>query len=231
MRCSQAFKRALFIALATFATAFFLSFLFWPIPPRAEPIDGLTWLSSISIDAPEEFDLESVQEEIQRSIDKLAESFPRDFRVLHLAGIVCSELKQTANAKRMLRSSLEMKPSDNQIRHDLAQLLLLTGRDTEALQILEMGTEIGSTQPDYVSLLAETQIRLGQLSEATATLNAGLKRFQNSAKQWRLLGELQLQQGNYIDAESNLLSILRGNAIRQKKCGREPEELHPTTIA
>ena len=190
----------LVIALATFATAILLSFLLWPISPQTE-IDGLTWLSNVPIDSPEEFDLESVQDEIQRSIDKLAEAYPLDYRALHLAGIVCSELKQTANSERLLRSSLEMQSSDNQVRHDLAKLLLLTGRDMEALQILETGRGNGSTQHDFVCLLAETQIRLGRLLEATATLNAGLKRFPNSAKYWRLFGELNLQQGDYADAE------------------------------
>ena len=38
LRCFRTFKRVLVIALATFATAICLSFLFWPNPPPADAV-------------------------------------------------------------------------------------------------------------------------------------------------------------------------------------------------
>lgn len=202
--CSKSIKRALAIALTSIVTAILLSFLFWPIPPETVPREALSWLSQVSIDEPEEFDLESVQDEIRTSMEQLLKSYPRDHRALHLSGIVYSELKQTANAERMLRSSLVLEPNDSQVRLDLARLLLSTGRDMEALEILEIDSELGTTQIEFTCLLAETQTRVGQLSEAVMTLQTGLNRFPNAAKPWRMLGELQLQQSDYALAESSL---------------------------
>ena len=116
MVCVATIKRALVIALAAFVTASLLSFVFWPIPTQTLPFDGRNWLSQVAMDEPEEFELESVQDEIRISVEPLLESYPRDHRTQHLAGIVYPELKPTANAERTLRSSLELEPSD--ILHD-----------------------------------------------------------------------------------------------------------------
>jgi tetratricopeptide (TPR) repeat protein len=80
----------------------------------------------------------------------------------------------------------------------------MSGRDREALEVLESIRERGETQFAFVCLLVEAQTRLGLISEAVMTLQAALKQFPTAAKPWRMMGELQLQQGNYALAESSL---------------------------
>ena len=206
-RCSPTLKRTIFVAVATFVTVVLLSVFFWPNPIETDQNDveyGQRWLMQVDLAKPEELDLDSIQEEIRTSIEQLLESHRRDPQSLHLAGIVYAELKQTVIAERMFRSSLDIEPNNIQVRHDLAELLLLSGRDKEALEVLELGREHGETQFAFVCLLAEAQSRLGLVPEAVTTLQPALKRFPAAAKQWRMLGELQLQLSNYALAETSL---------------------------
>lgn len=206
-RCSPIWKRAILVAVATFVIVVLLSFFFWPIPTETDQNEieyGQRWLLHVETAKPEELNLDSLQEEIRTSIEQLLESYPRDPQSLHLAGIVYAELKQTVNAERMFLASLDIEPNEIQVRHDLAELLLMSGRDQEALEVLEIGRERGETPFAFVCLLAETQSRLGLIPEAVTTLQAALKNFPTAAKQWRILGELQLQQSNYALAETSL---------------------------
>ena len=205
--CSPTLKRAVLVAVAAFVTVVLLTFLFWPIPTETDQNEveyGQRWLSQVEQAKPEVLDLDSIQEEIRTSIEQLLESYPRDPQSLHLAGIVYAELKQTVMAERMFLASLVIEPNEIQVRHDLAELFLMSGRDKEALDVLERGREHGETQFAFVCLLAEAQSRLGLIPEAVTTLQAALEKFPTAAKLWRILGELQLQQSNYALAESSL---------------------------
>ena len=74
LRSFPSIRLTLVVGTAFFIGIVLLCFLFWPIPTEPhpeEPIEVSNRLSMVAIDRPEVFDLESVQNEIQTSIEQL----------------------------------------------------------------------------------------------------------------------------------------------------------------
>jgi tetratricopeptide (TPR) repeat protein len=185
--------------------------VFWPLPPENATMDQEKWISGFMLPTPVELNRPEVQAEILQQVQTFAKLHPKDHRGLHLVGLVYSELNQTAEAERFLRASMELDSQEIQVRHDLAELLLKSGKDDEALALLEEGKEAGRNRQDYVCLLADAQSRAGRVADAIETLDQGLAKFPNSYAAWKMVGSLCLQQKRYADAESSLRKALELN--------------------
>lgn len=234
--------RVLVIGLSLFISIVLLAAVFWPLPDDASPVEAEPLVASDSaavdrqVDEREwkaelpqarqwllqppptqtaSIDFDGVQSELRSNIEQMLESYPEDYRVFHLAGLVYTQLKQSTLAEQALRNSLQRNAGELQVRIDLAKLLMQTGRDEEALKILEPGAEAGHRLPTYSLVVAELQNRLGNLDEAWAILHRALKNFPDSPETLLQMGMVQFQRGDLEAAQSHLRGSLELDRERE----------------
>lgn len=158
-----------------------------------------------------QLDFEKLEQEITAAAEHLVESYADDFQGLHLAGNIYSRYKQTQRAEPVLRQSLSLAPANLQIRGDLAEVLEQLGRSADAAEVLMQATSAAPdfvNHPGYVNLLAESQIGVGNLTDARGLLEAVVLRFPASAENWTSLGKVELQSRDFAVAEIHLRKAL-----------------------
>lgn len=167
---------------------------------------GLATLVSQHFDTVE-LDFEQLEREITSAADRLVELYADDHQGLHLAGKIFTRYKKTARAEPLLRASLALAPRNLDVRSDLADVLAQLGRHADAADLLAEVVQVApefKANADYVNILAESQIGIGKLAEASELLKAVLEQHPDSASNWVSLGKVQLQTGDFSAAESSL---------------------------
>lgn len=180
------------------------------------------WVAEVNVPEAKPIEFDAIQLELRASIEAMVKNYPDDYKAHHLAGLIYSQLKQTALSESALRKCVELNGGDVQVRLDLAKELMQTGRDEEALQIMALaGGEADGLNADdgaqmgAVSLLqAELLSRLGKLEEASSVLTRRLAVATDSAVHWLELGKLQFQLGESQAASESIrksIELDRGN--------------------
>lgn len=179
---------------------------------QAELVAELQWLTTTTARPPKQLSDEAIEAELRPAMLELVEKFPDDYQAYHLAGIVAVRFKQTNLAQPLLRRSLELASNDIQIRMDLADMLLQAGNNDGALELLEAGAADGSNSPNYLHMLADAQLRGGDVKQASQTLVEAIQRFPQSEQNLLSLGKAQLQLGDFAAAELSLRTAISINA-------------------
>ncbi|MBI2479101.1 MAG: tetratricopeptide repeat protein [Planctomycetia bacterium] len=90
----------------------------------------------------------------------------------------------------------------------MAQALADLGQDDDAVQSLQAAIDAGNENAEVYEQLSVALTKLGKLEEAATTSHRGLQLFPHSPGAWAQLGLVQVQLGNFGDAESSLKTAI-----------------------
>lgn len=198
----------LFLAVAITAIVTYLTPLEdpWPQPmnPWSVP-DGTA--TGPTIELPKkavDFSAEDLRAELQQVGADLLARFSDVPEALHAAALLNADLQQVKEAERIWRDCIRLSPQHVGPYVGLATSSMKVGKDEEALATLEQALAAGCISPELDHQLAAVLTKLGRLSEAADVLKLGLLRFSDEAQNWLQLGQIQIQLGQFADAEISL---------------------------
>ena len=102
---------------------------------------------------------------------------PDSVALLQLRGDVHFERGDSRAAVADLERAVELAPQDAALRIGLALALSGSGDDAAALQQLSNAALLGADGPEFLELLAVTQVRAGRIDDARTTVETLTKRF------------------------------------------------------
>ncbi len=162
-------------------------------PPREFPTEA----------AP--IDVAQMQQELVALAHTLETDFANDPLAFHVSGQIYQELKQTQLAEAAWRKCLEQGVAAPGPYAGLAQLLIKSGRESEAVELLSTAHASGTQSQETFRELAEAQENLGLLTEAKATLDRVLELYPDDAEPWLAHGRVLMQLKDYEQAEASTL--------------------------
>ena len=102
---------------------------------------------------------------------------PDSAALLQSRGNLRAERGETNAAIADLKRAVDLVPRDAALRVDLAFAFSESGDDAKALEQLSDAALLGADSPEFLEILAVTQIRTGRIEEARNTIGALVKRF------------------------------------------------------
>ena len=186
--------------------------------PAAEPT-GNHQASSPQLEFPTQtapIDVEQMQQELLALAQTLETDFATDPLAFHLAGQIYEELKQTKLAEAAWRKCLEQGSAAAGPYAGLAKLLITSGRDLAAIEVLEAAHAKGTQSAETLRELAEAQENLGLLVEAKATLDTVLELDPEDAEAWLAHGRVLMQLKDYEMSEASTLKNIQLSGESEK---------------
>ena len=178
----------------------------------AEELEAFLKLPQMPKEATEPIDIERLANDFEDAMATRRSRFPNDPKTEHLAGLFQLRLKRTQSAEPSLRRCVELSPNDQKMRMDLAELLTQTGRDDEALQVLEGFSATAPLQVDYLWRLGDCQLRFGNLESAERTFTSATQADPTQSVLWVQLGNAKLQQQKIEEASQCAKKAIELNA-------------------
>jgi len=139
-----------------------------------------------------------------RRFEKAVKKTPEDAMAHYGYGLILARGGNFKNAVHHIQMALEAHAFDPYILKDLGKTYFLDGRYREALNIFENSMGINSGDPEHRFFLGRTQIQLGMLKEAVASLQELVKKYPRFRQVYYYLGEAYGKQGNLPEAHYNL---------------------------
>lgn len=112
-------------------------------------------------------------EEAERLLRAAVATSTRDPEVYRNHGVICSELEDVVSAEASLRRAYELKPNNGELAARLAEALLASAKNQEAMSLAEIAVELNPLRSDGWYALATASARLcalGVRERATAEL-------------------------------------------------------------
>ena len=153
---------------------------------------------------PEVFEVDALQEELRKLADRLTIDYPADVASFHFAAQAYAELKQFEKADELWQKCLAQSPQHMGPYVGYASMLMDKGRNEEAVEVLKKAQGLGGSAPDMFKKLGEAYENLGDLQNASLSLEAGVEAFPDVAPLWLILGRVQNQLGKASEAETSL---------------------------
>ncbi len=153
---------------------------------------------------PEEITNEQLQAELLGEIDQLTRQFTQLPQALHVAASAFDEIHQTAKAEQLWRKCMELEPRYPGPRLGLAKLMSQSGKDRQAIDLLEEALENGFTTAELYYRLASAHSKVGEVERAEEVMQAGVSVFPDVAINWLLLGQTQNLLQKFAEAETSL---------------------------
>ena len=151
---------------------------------------------------PRSIDTKTEQDRLLAKVEKLVVDYPHSADAMHIAAITYSELLQTDKAATFFKNSLALDNRSPQVLVDYARLLLQTGQQQAAVDLLEPAAiSIGSAA--IIDTLGNAYMQIGELEKAAETLDSGAKRLPNDSALRLRLAQVQLQLQQFEGAEKN----------------------------
>lgn len=122
----------------------------------------------------------------------LLKQFPTDPRAVYLAGQLYSRFGLSTEAKKLWNTSLELNPSDLQVRMTLGTFHLESGDFEQAEAILHDAYKLAPA-PSAAYMIATAQLNQGRLVQAEELLTSSLTESPDSFPNLVLLGQVLLQ--------------------------------------
>ena len=141
-------------------------------------------------------------------LNKWVERVPNSPRALDWHGWVCNQMDRRGEAIDDYSRALELRPGRSAVRLRLAQLLIESARQLEALPHLERLLAERPDDPDVLVGLASCDAVQLRTSEARKRLDAVLAVHPEHFGALRLRGKLEREEGNYAEAERWLRKAL-----------------------
>ena len=129
---------------------------------------------------PRTIDTKTEQDQLLAKVEKVVIDFPQSADAMHVAAITYSELLQTEKAAIFFAKSLALNNRSSQVVVDYSRLLLQTGKQQAAVDLLE--PIAGSfSHAAIIDTLGNAYMQLGELEKAAETLDAGAKFLPNDS--------------------------------------------------
>jgi tetratricopeptide (TPR) repeat protein len=151
---------------------------------------------------------EVLQAEAEQIAAELLARYPDLPEALHVAALLHARLRKTEEAERLWKRCVELAPTSEQYRVNLAAIAMDRGNNELAVQSLWPTVASGTSSPDASHHLALALANLGQNEEAEQVLVKALERHPNSAAHWQVLGQSRLKLGKLPEAEADLRRAL-----------------------
>jgi tetratricopeptide (TPR) repeat protein len=149
-------------------------------------------------------------------LDRWVERDPDSVRARHWRGWVNNQIDHRAGAIRDYERLLELQPNRADVRQHLAEILVDSSQHDEALPHLERLHAEQPYNPDVVVPLARCWMLQGLTAEARGLLDSVLARYPNHFEALFQRGNLELNAGQFSDAERWLRQ-----AVEQKPSSAE----------
>jgi len=142
-------------------------------------------------------------------LDELTADFPQSPDAFHVLGrfeysVDCQEAARQA-WQICLRSSQDYVPA----YEGLAKIAMDAGEHEQASATLADAAIRGCVSEELFEIRAKSLVELGRFDEAIEVLEDGLTQFPQSATNWLLLGQTQMQRRDFEGAEAALRQAVR----------------------
>ena len=176
-----------------------------PEPPLGEPTASSPSQPTVSLAvAAVPGTAEQLQDEAKQVAEQLRQRFPETAEALHVAAMLHSQLRQTAEAEALWKKCIELDPKHEGHYVNLAAIAMDRGDSQLAADTLEQAIAIGCKSPDVEHHLAIAYMRLGRCEQAEANIQKALASHPKAGEYWLVLGQAQLKQGKTDEAEASL---------------------------
>ncbi len=142
-------------------------------------------------------------------LDRWVECDPHSARALDWRGWVSNQLDHRGQAISDYEQALELQPGRSAVRLRLAQILVDSSRQTEALPHLERLREEQPDNPEVLVALARCRIVQSKADEARTLLDSVLATHPDDFDALLQRGKLALQDRSFVEAEHWLRKALR----------------------
>lgn len=143
-------------------------------------------------------------EDARRAIEHLDEVSGGDFRTALGVGVLFARYHLAADAIRHFKMALAADPSSDDAKYDLADAYFEEQNYAEARAVLDQFPAEGREDESYLGLLADTDTRLGRLSEAQAAYRKVIEKSPDNELHYLSMALSQLRGGDTQGAEQTL---------------------------
>jgi len=143
-------------------------------------------------------------EDASRVIEHLDEVSGGDFRTALGVGVLFARYHLAADAIRHFKMALAADPSSDDAKYDLADAYFEEQNYAEARAVLDQFSPQGRGDVSYLALLADTDTRLGRLSEAQAAYRKVIEKSPDNELHYLSMALSQLRGGDTRGAEQTL---------------------------
>jgi tetratricopeptide (TPR) repeat protein len=147
-----------------------------------------------------------------RCLDRWVELEPNSVRALDWRGWVANQLDQRWQALSDYERALDLQPGRTLVRFRLAELLVESSRDADAVPHLERLQAEQPKNAEVVVLLARCRIAQSRTDEARDLLDAVIKDQPTNKDALLYRGKLEQSLGNFTEAEHWLRKALEQSA-------------------
>ena len=152
----------------------------------------------------EEMDVAKLRLELTELAEWLQATFADDPIALHIAAQIYSELQQTKSAESTWQACLKSEPQVAGPYAGMAQIYVASGRDENAVQLLEEAVSRGIVSAELLVALGSAYENLGQLEKANEILSNAAVQFPDDGAALLALGRVQAQIKDYAGAEKSI---------------------------
>ncbi len=174
-----------------------------PPPPTGEQPPGKVQQALPKINLPTQpgsLSVEQAQPALLLAVEQAVERYPKDAQTHYIAALTYAELLQTDRAKTLFETSLGLEPNQPEVRVAFADVLLQTGAQTQAIEVLR-AVPPASTTAEVLIALGEAYTQLGEVEQAVETFERGAKEFPDSSELQLRLAQAQNQLQAFEAAE------------------------------
>jgi tetratricopeptide (TPR) repeat protein len=142
-------------------------------------------------------------------VAELARFWPNKPEQHLLQALIATQAGQNGQAQDQLRAALATDPNNRDARTLLITALQSQRSFGEAARLAEVGVQLDPGNTGLYLLLAKSQLGLGRIAEAQATLRAAADRDAAYPEPLIMLGDLQVTRGEYLPAIKSYEEVLK----------------------
>jgi tetratricopeptide (TPR) repeat protein len=159
--------------------------------------------------APVPATIERLKGEAFEVAESLLARFPELPDAHHIMGLLQKSFCQHEKARFYWQRCVELDAGHTAAYLGLASVAVDRGDNESAVRTLEQALAAGCASPDVQAALATALMHLGRFDEAVEVLKSGPGGFPETPDGWYLLGQAQIQRGEFARAEANLRRAIR----------------------
>jgi len=144
-------------------------------------------------------------EEARRTIARLDQLNPGDFRALAGNGVLMGRYRLYDDAIQHFQQALQENPNSDDIRFDLANAYFQMRRYPDALESVQKISPQGRSDNAYLALLGDIYAHLGNNTAAAQAFQSSIDQNPDNDQAYLSLALLDLRQGNLVDAQQTLV--------------------------
>lgn len=164
---------------------------------------------------PEKIVVDKLQAELRNLALMLQQQYPQEAKAFHFSAQIQAELNQTQSAEQLWQKCLALQPTAAGPYVGLAELLIDSGREQQAIAILKQALAADLASAELSQQLGLAYENLGQLDEAHRILQLATAEYVNAPEIWLAAGRVSSQLGEYELAEAQLRRAADGRSTAE----------------